>query len=200
MTAKYPPALLHLIEFLKRLPGVGTKTAERYAFQLLSWPKEHLELLGEAARTLKERVHPCPECHCLMEKEACTFCDPSKRELQFLCIISSAKDVYAIEETHMYRGAYHVLGGLLSPLDGRTPDHLDLHLLQERIQKLQVKEVIIALDSTIEGDATSLYLKERLASLGIRVSRLAFGLPMGSPLDYVDGGTLSRALVGRQNF
>jgi recombination protein RecR len=198
--AKYPTALLNLIGFLKRLPGVGTKTAERYAFHLLSWPEEHLHLLGEAARTLKERVLQCPECHCLMEKESCTFCDPAKRDLQVLCVISSAKDVYALEETRMFRGAYHVLGGLLSPLDGRTPDHLDLKQLLHRIVTHHVKEIILALDSTIEGDATSLYLKEQLDPLGIHVSRLAFGLPMGSSLEYVDGGTLSRAFSGRQNF
>ena len=135
-----------------------------------------------------------------MEQDICAFCDPIKRDASILCIISCAKDVYAFEETRAYRGFYHVLGALISPLDGRMPDHLDLDHLKERIQKLQTQEVIIALDSTIEGDATALYLKDNLTKLGLKVSRLAFGLPMGSPLDYVDGSTLSRALLGRQHF
>ena len=198
--AKYPNSLINLISFLRRLPGVGSKTAERFAFHLLSWPQEQLEHFSQVVHTLKERVQSCPECHCLMEKDKCVFCDPLKRDGSILCIISSAKDVYAFEETLAYRGFYHVLGALLSPLDGRMPDHLDLEHLKERIQKLQVQEVIIALDSTIEGDATSLYLKEHLVKIGLKVSRLAFGLPMGSPLEYVDGSTLSRALLGRQHF
>ncbi|MFS8563720.1 MAG: recombination mediator RecR [Rhabdochlamydiaceae bacterium] len=198
--AKYPISLINLIAFLRRLPGVGTKTAERFAFQMLTWPQEQLEHFSQILHTLKEKIQSCPECRCLMEKEECTFCDPMKRDPSILCIISCAKDVYAFEETRMYRGFYHVLGALLSPLDGRTPDHLDLEHLKQRIQKLHTQEVIIALDSTIEGDATSLYLKESLVKLGLKVSRLAFGLPMGSPLEYVDGSTLSRALLGRQHF
>lgn len=198
--SKYPSHLLNLIALLKRLPGVGSKTAERFAFHLLSWPDDHLQRLSNLTQTLKETVQHCAECNCLMEEERCDFCDTSKRDASLLCIISSAKDAYAIEETRSYRGLYHVIEGLLSPLDGRTPDHLNLLHLHDRLRKLPVQEVIIALDSTIEGDATSLYLKEHLSRQGLRVSRLAFGLPMGSPLEYVDGGTLSRALAGRQNY
>jgi recombination protein RecR len=198
--AKYPAHLSNLIGFLKRLPGVGSKTAERYAFHLLSWPEDHLHHLAELSRTLKEKVQHCSECRCLMDKESCDFCDLHRRDSHVLCIISQAKDAYALEETRAYRGLYHVIGGLLSPLDGRTPDHLDLSHLTQRVQTLKVQEIIIALDSTLEGDATALYLKEHLSRLGLKVSRLAFGLPMGSPLEYVDGGTLSRALTGRQNF
>lgn len=197
---KYPAHLLNLIGFFKKLPGVGSKTAERYAFHLLSWPEESLNHLAELSRTLKEKVRHCSECHCLMDKEGCYFCNSQKRDHTYLCVISSAKDVYAIEETRSYHGLYHVLGGLLSPLDGRTPDHLNLSHLKQRILNLKIQEVIIALDSTIEGDATALYLKEYLSHLGLKCSRLAFGLPMGSPFEYVDGGTLSRALAGRQNF
>ncbi len=188
------------MSFLRKLPGVGSKTAERFAFHLLSWPQEHLGHFSQVLQTLKEKVQSCPECHCLMENDHCFFCDPMKRDGSTLCIISSAKDVYAFEETRAYKGFYHVLGALLSPLDGRMPDHLDLDHLKQRIEKLKIQEVIIALDSTIEGDATSLYLKEHLTQIGLKVSRLAFGLPMGSPLEYVDGSTLSRALLGRQHF
>lgn len=198
--SKYPSHLLHLIGLLKRLPGVGSKTAERFAFHLLSWPEEHLRRLSELTHTLKEAILQCPECRCLMEEERCGFCDGNKRDCSVLCIISCAKDAYAVEDTRAYRGLYHVIEGLLSPLDGRTPDHLNLTLLTDRLKKHPIQEVIIALDSTIEGDATALYLKEHLGRQGLRVSRLAFGLPMGSPLEYVDGGTLSRALAGRQSF
>lgn len=198
--AKYPSHLLQLIGHLKKLPGVGAKTAERFAFQLLNWPDEHLHFFAENLRTIKEKIQHCPQCRCLMEKESCLFCDPAKRDTDILCIISSAKDAYAFEETRSYKGLYHVLGCLLSPIDGCTPDKLDLGHLHQRIQTLQIKEAILALDSTLEGDATALYLKQQLHHWGIPVSRLAFGLPMGSPLDFVDGGTLSRALIGRQNF
>ncbi len=198
--AKYPSHLLQLIGYLKKLPGVGSKTAERFAFQLLCWPEEQLHSLAETIRFTKEKIKPCPQCRCLMDKEYCLFCDPAKRDTDILCIISSAKDAYSFEETRSYRGLYHVLGGLLSPLDGRTPDKLDLDHLHRRIEQLSIKEVILALDSTLEGDATALYLKEQLHRWGAKVSRLAFGLPMGSPLEFVDGGTLSRALQGRHNF
>ncbi len=198
--SKYPLALQQLIASLKMLPGVGSKTAERFAFQLLTWQDEPLESFAEVIATLKTKIHTCPACNCLMDKEVCEFCDINKRDSSLLCIISSPKDAYAIEETHMYKGLYHVLGGLLSPLDGRTVERLNLPPLLQRISTLQIREVIVALDSTLEGDATALYLKEQLGKSAIPVSRLALGLPMGSPLEYVDGGTLSRALTGRHIF
>lgn len=197
--SKYPLALQQLIATLKMLPGVGSKTAERFAFQLLTWQNTPLENFAHQIATLKIKIRSCPDCHCLMEKESCEFCDLHKRDSSLLCIISSPKDAYAIEETHLYKGLYHVLGGLLSPLDGRTVERLNLPHLLHRISHLQIREVIVALDSTLEGDATALYLKEQLGK-SIPVSRLALGLPMGSPLEYVDGGTLSRALTGRQVF
>jgi recombination protein RecR len=201
--SKYPVALQQLIASLKMLPGVGSKTAERFAFHLLTWTDDALHDFSSTASSLKTKIHTCSVCHCLKDsdpRQTCEFCDLSRRDASLLCLISSPKDAYAIEETHAYRGLYHVLGGLLSPLDGRTAERLNLPKLIERISGLQVKEVIVALDSTLEGDATALYLKEQLGKLGIPVSRLALGLPMGSALEYVDGGTLSRALSGRQIF
>lgn len=198
--AKYPLPLVHLMALLKKLPGVGSKTAERFAFHLLDWPSDELSHFSELARTLKETIVHCDTCRCIKENDACTFCDTTMRDTSLLCIISSAKDAYAFEETRTYKGLYHVLGGLLSPLDGKTPDHLDLPRLWQRLVSHGVQEVILALDSTIEGDATALYLKDELLRLGVRVTRLAFGLPIGSPLEYIDGSTLSRALSGRQNF
>ncbi|MFI5334143.1 MAG: recombination mediator RecR [Chlamydiales bacterium] len=196
---KYPAPLLRLIANLKKLPGVGSRTAERFAFHLLNWQEGQLEELAESVSTAKARIKACPECHCLME-HACDYCDLSKREARTLCVIASAKDLFAIEETRTFNGLYHVLGGLLSPLDGREPHHLTLPGLKRRITEHGVQEVILALDSTLEGDTTALYLKEQLHGCVAKVSRLAFGLPMGSSLDFVDGGTLSHAFTGRLGF
>ncbi|MCB1110251.1 MAG: recombination protein RecR [Chlamydiia bacterium] len=197
---KYPKDLLTLIAHLRKLPGVGKKTAERYAFQLLEWEGKDLHEFAEGIATLKERVQACVKCGCLMDGMRCSFCDQERRDRTQLCIIASPRDAYAIEDTGTYRGLYHVLGALLSPLDGKTPDALNLPHLQSRIEGLGVKETILALDSTLEGDATSLYLKEQFEKLGIEVSRLALGLPLGSSLDFVDEGTLSQALSGRRKF
>ena len=198
--AKYPLELISLMAFFKKLPGVGAKTAERFAFQLLNWPSHQLQEFSSILASIKEKIKHCPECHCLMDQEQCFFCDLSRRESHSICLIASPKDAYAIEETGTFRGLYHVLGSLLSPIEGRFPEHLSLDHLKERVAKLGVKEIIIALDSTLEGDATALYLKDQLHSWGLSVYRLAFGLPMGSSLDFVDGGTLARALTGRQSF
>jgi len=196
----YPEALLSLMAFLKKFPGVGSRTAERFAFHLLDWPEEQLKRFGSLVQELRDQVHYCEACGCLMEEAPCNFCDPIKRDGRLLCIVSSAKDVFALEETRTYQGLYHVIGGLLSPIDGKSIEKLHLETLIKRIQSLGVKEVILALDSTLEGDATSLYLKEQINLLDLPVSRLAFGLPLGSTLDFVDGGTLARALTGRRSF
>jgi recombination protein RecR len=197
---RYPPHLLKLIEVLKRLPGVGNKSAERFAFHLLTWPEEQLRELGRVVSATKEQLKQCAICGCLMGEEGCSFCDLSQRDTSVMCVIASPRDVFSIEETHEYYGLYHVLGGVLSPLEQRGPEHLSLYKLKERLQNLQVKEIIIALDSTLEGDATALFLKQELATYPLQISRLAFGLPMGSALDYVDGGTLARAFAGRGSF
>jgi len=185
---------------LRRLPGVGPKTAERYAFQMLSWTPSQLEEFGRSVSTLPEQVTSCSECGALIGSPPCPFCDPKLRDGQTICVVATPRDLYALEETRQYRGYYHVLDGLLSPLHDRGPEVVRSEKLRERIDRLQIEEVIIALDSTLEGDATALYLQDELAPLGCEVTRLAFGLPMGSPLDYVDGGTLTRALVGRRSL
>ncbi len=199
--SKFPAHLTALISYLKKLPGVGSKTAERYAFHLLNWSERDLELLASHIGSVKEKIQSCSQCHCLMEDTLCTYCEPSKRDMRMLCILSSTKDVFAFEETRSYRGLYHIIGGLLSPLAGLYPQNLDLAQMIERIRSLHVEEVIIALDSTLEGDATSLYIKQKLEAMeGVRVSRLAFGLPLNSSLDFIDGGTLVKAFTGRQVF
>ncbi len=198
--SEYPSQLLTLIAYLKKLPGVGRKTAERFAFYLLDWTDEDLKKFSTQIGDLKENVLPCEECGCLQDTQKCSFCTNTNRDPSSLCIVSSARDVYAIEETRAFRGLYHVIGGLLSPMEGRSIEHLKLEKLEKRLAKHAIDEVVIAFDSTLEGDATSLFLKEKLDKLGIRTTRLAFGLPMGSSLDFVDFGTLEKAFTGRHTF
>ncbi|MCH9613961.1 MAG: Recombination protein RecR [Chlamydiia bacterium] len=192
----YPKDLLKTISYLQKLPGVGRKSAERFAFKILSWNEAELKQFGELLSNLKETVLHCKDCGCFIE-ESCNFC---KRDPSVLCIIAHAKDAYAIEQTHLFKGIYHVLGSLISPLDDLNPEDLKLDQLIDRAQKLEVKEVIIALDPTLEGDATAFFLKNQLENLGISVTKLALGLPMGTPLEYIDEGTLTQALAGRQRL
>lgn len=197
---KYPTHLSKLIEVLRRLPGVGHKSAERFAFHLLEWEAHHLTEMSETLSILKEKIQACSTCGCLCEDSACHFCHDSRAATGTICIIASPKDAFAIEETHEYKGYYHVLGSLLSPLEGRGPERLQLPKLLKRLQDPLINEVVIALDSTLEGDTTALYLKRELEPLSLKISRLAFGLPMGSSLDYVDGSTLARAFMARSAF
>jgi recombination protein RecR len=199
MSFKYPKDLLSLIAFFKKFPGVGSKTAERLCFQLIQWNEKELEQFGQLLTRLKKTIRHCPECGCIMEEAVCCFCNQTYRLPHLLCIISSPKDAFSIETTRSYQGLYHVIDHLLSPIEGRLD--LNLEALDQRIEKLAVQELIIALDSTLEGDATSLYIKNHLKKHPhIKISRLAFGLPVGSSLDYIDDHTLSRALAGRQSF
>jgi len=195
---KFPEDLQILVSTLKKLPGIGSRTAERFAFEFINWSDEELEHLGRILTEIRRKIPPCPVCGCLTDQGRCSFCDPGVRDSRSLCLISSARDAYAIEETRSFRGLYHVVEHLLSPLDGRYTNTLRVDRIESRIQQNQVQEVIIAFDSTLEGDATALYLKEKLSVLPIKITRLAFGLPVGSSLDHIDGGTLSRALSGRQ--
>jgi len=198
--SQIPSELLTLIAHLRKLPGVGHKTAERFAFYLLDWSDEDLKKFSMQIATLKEKIYPCSECGCLKDTPNCSFCQNTSRDFSVMCLISSARDVYAIEETRAFKGLYHVIGALLSPLEGRSINELTIDKLENRLANLEVKEVIIAFDSTLEGDATALFLKQKLDSLGIKATRLAFGLPMGSSLDFVDYGTLEKAFIGRQIF
>ena len=193
----YPSHLAKLITALRQLPGVGSKTAERYAFHLLDQSLGRLEDLAHVIREIPNQLSNCTSCGCLVSFDPCRFCDSDRRSNETICVVAAPKDVYAVEETRQYHGFYHVLGGHLSPLKGKGPETLTISHLFSRLEQLPVKEIIIALDSTVDGDATALYLKQQLENQQVLISRLAFGLPMGSPLEYVDGGTLARALAGR---
>ncbi|MFZ4098766.1 MAG: recombination mediator RecR [Chlamydiia bacterium] len=197
---QFPSHLQTLFAQLRKLPGVGHRTAERYAFQLLEWPPEQLQRLAQTLAELPQRMHHCTACGALAEAALCTICQDRTRDPHQLCILGHVRDVYAFEDTGAFHGLYHILGGLLSPLERRGPESIGLERLHARIQGLQVQEVILALDTTLEGDATALFLHRELEALGCRVTRLAFGLPLGSSLEYVDGGTLARALAGRQQL
>jgi recombination protein RecR len=197
---KYPIHLLKVINLLRKLPGVGTKSAERFAFELIQWQPHELKLFGETLSAIPEEIQLCVECGSLSNANACLLCTRAVESPITLCVVGMPRDVFAIEATREYKGLYHVLGSLLSPLNGIGPEKLNISKLKERIRTRSISEVVIALDSTLEGDATSLYLKEELISLNVQVSRLAFGLPMGSSLDYVDGGTLARAFTARGRF
>jgi recombination protein RecR len=197
---RYPPHLAKIMEFFKKLPGVGSKSAERYAFNMIDWQPDELARFAGALASAKELLQSCAECGCLTQQQACPFCDLRTRSAETLCVVAHFKDVYAIEHTHEYKGLYHVLGSLLSPLEGKSPEKLNISKLKQRVIESGVREVVIAIDSTLEGDATTLYLKRELEDLDIQVSRLALGMPMGSSLDFVDGGTLARALSGRRGF
>jgi recombination protein RecR len=198
--AKFPIPIQKFITQLRKLPGVGAKTAERYAFEMLSWEPEAIHLFSKALQSLQEEIQTCPHCFCLKGDTECEFCNPAKRDPTLLCIVSFSKDIYPIEETRIFRGMYHVLGSVLSPLHGYNAEQIDINKIKSRIQTHNVTDVILALDSTIEGDATSLFLKEELQTFPINISRLAFGIPLGSSLDYVDSGTLTRAFLGRHRF
>lgn len=201
----YPLALLQLIDFFTKLPGVGAKTAERYAFAALRCPVDDLKGWAEALTTLHEKVVPCNECGALLGlgpngQKACAFCGNASRDRHMLCVVAHPRDVFAIENTKEYKGLYHVLGGVLSPMEGIGPDKLNLSSLVTRIRALMVQELIIGLDSTVEGDATALYIKQELEPFGLKIVRFAFGLPIGSALEYVHGDTLARAFSGRRLF
>lgn len=197
---QYPSHLQKVINVLKRLPGVGTKSAERFAFHMLGWPQEYLHEMAHVLKDIPEKLKQCSECGCLKDEHRCAFCSEERQQSGIMCVLSSPKEAFAIESTGEYRGLYHVLGGLLSPLDGVGPDKLSIAPLKNRIHDLKIQEVIIALDSTLEGDATALFLKQELEPLQVITYRLAFGLPMGSPIDYVDGGTLARAFSAKSKF
>lgn len=198
--AKYPKDLDQLIALFKKFPGVGAKTAERFAFHFLHWKKEEQPLFGSVIENIQKNISKCPSCGALTDQLHCFFCSSSQRNREIVCVVSSERDIFSIEETKTYQGMYYVLKCLLSPLEGRNIEDLDIAHFYDFLQKMQAKEILLALDFTLEGDTTSLFLKKQLEGWGVAVTRLAFGLPLGSSLEYIDSGTLARALLGKQTF
>jgi recombination protein RecR len=198
--ADYPRSLDRLIEELVRLPGIGPKTAQRLAFYLLKMPKRDVLGLATAIAELKERIRTCPVCFNIAEEERCEICQSDGRDRSMICVVEEPNDLLAIERTKGFQGLYHVLGGSLSPLEGRGPDELRIDALLQRLQGGEIREVIIATNPNVEGEATSLYLQRLLKPSGIAITRLAHGLPMGSDLEYADEVTLAKAMEGRREL
>lgn len=195
---KYPHAIQTLIECFRHLPGVGQKTAERYAFSVLSWDEKQQTEFSNHLGVIHSKITTCETCGCYTEENECFFCQNQQNTAPALLVVAFPKEVYALEGLSGFQGKFHVLGGLLSPLDGITPEDLSMDTLMQRIEADSIEELILALDSTIEGDATALYIKELLREYPIKVTKFAHGMPIGSHLEYIDQHTLFQAFAGRQ--
>jgi recombination protein RecR len=205
----YTESMERLIESLGRLPGIGRRSAERMAFYLLDAGADEVATLAQALHDIKTKVGRCGECGAMAEGERCAICQNPRRDRSRLCIVEKPKDVIRLEATGGYNGLYHVLGGLLAPMEGRGPEQLEVGRLIERVARplhddasgrREVEEVILALSPTVEGDGTALYLADRLKGAGVHVTRLARGLPTGASLDYANPGMLADAIRGRQSL
>ncbi|MBE6530251.1 MAG: recombination protein RecR [Ruminococcaceae bacterium] len=198
--AEYIESLQRLAEQFGRLQGVGRKSAMRMAFSVLEWSDEETE---EFARTLvdaKQKIHLCPICQNMTDREICSVCSDPARDRSVVCVVTDVKTVFAMEKVREFRGTYHVLHGLISPINGITPEKLKIKELLERVGSGEVKEVIVATNPTVEGEATAMYLSKLLKPFEIRVTRLAYGIPVGADLEYADEITLQHALKGRRDF
>lgn len=193
-------ALDILAEQFARLPGIGRKSAERLAFAVLEYSPEDIANFTRAMTEAKAKIHRCPVCQNLTDRELCPICTDQSRDKSVICVVEDARAVMALEKVRTFRGTYHVLHGLISPMTGITPDALTLRELLARLEDEDVKEIIVATGATTEGEATAMYLSRLLRPLGLRVTRLAHGIPFGGALEYADEITLSRALEGRRDF
>lgn len=192
--------LARLVSELARLPGVGPRSAQRLAFHILNISREEAASLASAITEAKERIRRCSECFNFSDGEQCEICSNDRRDARTLCVVADPRDVMAMERTGEFRGRYHVLGGLISPLDRVGPDRLRVRELIHRIGATEVTELVLATNPTVEGDATALYIAGLVKPLGVRVSKIAFGLPVGGELDYADQATLIHALEGRREM
>lgn len=193
----YEGAVQDLIDELGRLPGVGPKSAQRIAFFLLDAQKDDVQRLAEAMAAVKERVQRCQICGNVAEDDQCAICQDARRDQSIICVVEESKDVMAIERTRSFRGLYHVLGGSINPIAGIGPDQLRVRELMTRLSDETIEEIVLATDPNLEGEATATYLARMLKTLGIKVTRLASGLPVGGDLEYADEITLGRAFEGR---
>ena len=194
----YEGAIQDLIDELGRLPGSGPKSAQRIAFHIIQSERVDVTRLADVLRTVKERVKFCIECGNISEEDLCRICRDPRRDNSLICVVEESKDVMAIEKTREFRGKYHVLGGAISPIDGIGPENLRIRELMARLADTNIQELIIATDPNLEGEATASYLIRQIKPLGIKVSRLASGLPVGGDLEYADEVTLGRAFEGRR--
>ncbi len=196
----YAPPIARLIEELTKLPGIGPKSAQRLAFWLLKAPDDDARQLAQAIIDARQKVTYCSVCYNLTDEDPCAICQASRRDRSMICVVEDPRDVVAMERTRDFRGLYHVLQGAISPMEGIGPDEIRIKELLSRLQDGQVKEVIIATNSSVEGEATAMYLARLIKPYGILVTRIAHGLPVGGDLEYADEVTLSKALEGRRQM
>ena len=197
--ASYIESLQHLAEQFGRLQGVGRKSAMRMAFSVLDLNEEEAEIFAQAIMDAKRKIHLCPICQNLTDREICNVCEDLQRDRSVICVVEDAKAVLSMEKVREYRGVYHVLHGVISPVNGITPDQIKLKELLTRLEDGEVQEVIVATNPTVEGEATAMYISRLLKPLGIKVTILAYGIPVGGDLEYADEVTLYRALEGRRD-
>ncbi len=197
--ADYIESLQVLADKFGSLPGVGKKTALRMAYSVLDLPLEEAQSFAQAIIDAKEKIHLCPICQNLTDREICSVCDDLSRDKSVICVVEDARDVFSIEKVREYRGLYHVLHGVISPMNNITPDKIKIAELLARLSDDTVKEIIVATNPTVEGEATAMYISKLIKPLGIKVSRLAYGMPVGGDLEYADEVTLFRALEGRRD-
>ncbi len=196
----YTPALQSLIQLFTRLPGVGEKSAARLAFFILRGDQGYASELARAIEKVKSQTHFCSRCFALTESDPCNTCEDQRRDRTIVCVVEEPADLIAIERSHGFQGLFHVLHGSISPLDGRGPEQLRIRELVERVGKEPIKEVLVATNPTIEGEATAVYLSRLLKPLGVRVSRIAHGIPVGGTIEYADQQTVGRAIEGRREM
>lgn len=196
----YTPALQTLIQLLTRLPGVGEKSAARLAFFILRGDQSYAQELARAIDTVKSQTRFCTRCFALTETDPCPTCEDPRRDRSLVCVVEEPADIIAIERSHGFQGIFHVLHGSISPLDGRGPEKLKIRELVERVGKEPIREVLVATNPTIEGEATAVYLSRLLKPLGVRVSRIAHGIPVGGTIEYADQVTVGRAIEGRRDM
>ena len=196
----YPAPVARLIDELRKLPGIGPKSAQRIAFYLLRGSRDDTTRLSEAVGTLLDDIRTCASCHAITDREECSICSDPTRSPQIICVVEEPHDLLAVEKTRDFRGRYHVLHGALSPLQGMGPDELRIQGLLERLRTGETEEVILATSPTVEGEATAVYLARLLKPLEVRVTRIAMGVPVGSDLEWADEVTMSKALEGRREY
>ncbi len=196
----YPTSLADLINYFRKLPGIGEKSAERMALSLLELPEEDVSKFASAMVESKEKLHQCKVCGHITDKEVCDICSNEERNQNVICILEDYKSVFAFEKAGNYNGVYHVLNGLISPIDDVNPEDINIASLVSRVESLDNPELIIALKSTIEGETTTLYLKKIFEGKNVTISRLSYGIPMGTEIDYLDEITLDRALSDRKKI
>ncbi|MBR4887824.1 MAG: recombination protein RecR [Clostridia bacterium] len=200
MAAYHVPPLEQLVEQFERLPGIGHKSAQRLAYHILSLSKDEAEAFGKAITNAHEKIHYCKVCCNLTDGDLCPVCRSENRDRSIICVVEDPRDVFALERTNEFHGLYHVLHGVISPLSGIGPDQLHIKEFLARLNDGEVQEVIMATNPTVEGEATAMYISRIVKPLGIKVTRLAYGIPVGGDLEYADEVTLTRAMEGRREF